>query len=128
MKQNKSSKPKHSAMTPQRSMRIKAWAFFVRYGMLLGIPLPGLVIRTFTEARCARWLGVAGGCVFFSLYYLIGYLLRWTHMYCVYQDAYHQKMTPDRVDWSKIRKTDAYGIPLIFFVIGVMLAVAALFE
>ena len=112
-------------MSPERCILIKAWAFFVRYGMLLGILLPGHVVSAFTEARWARMLGLAGGCTFFALYYLIGYLLRWTHIYCVYQNAYHQKMTPNRVDWSRIEKKDAYGIPLIFFAFGIMFAVLA---
>lgn len=116
------------AMSPRRRTLIKAWAYVVRYGMPIGGFLPALIVKAFTDSRRAMFLALGAGFSFFALYYLIGYLLRWTHMYCVYQDAYHEKMTPDRVDWSKVEKKDAWGIPLIFLAFGVMFAVLAFTE
>ena len=58
---------------------------------------------------------------------LLGYLLKWKHVYCAYQNAYHQDMTPDMVNWRKVRKSDAYGVPIIFIVLGIACVAAAVF-
>lgn len=114
------------AMSPRRIVLTKVWAYFVRYGMLLGIPLPAAIASGLNDSRAAKFLGLGAGCLVFALYYLVGYLLRWTHMYCVYQNANHQKMTPDKVNWSDIRKSDAIGVPLIFMVFGILSVIVAL--
>lgn len=68
---------------------------------------------------CIWGLLAAGiAAVFYAVYSLAGYMLRWKHIYCSYQNAYHQKMTPDHVGWSKVRKRDAYGVPAIFAAMG----------
>ena len=28
-------------------------------------------------------------------------------------------MTPDTVDWDNVKKTDAYGIPIVFMLFGI---------
>jgi len=68
-------------------------------------------------------LGMGIGAILYSLYSLVGYLCRWKHIYCSYQNAYHQKMTPDRIRWHKIKKADAYGVPIIFGALGLGLLV-----
>lgn len=65
--------------------------------------------------------GIGVGLLLYAVYSLAGYLLRWKHIYCSMQNAYHQKMTADHVDWSKIKKTDAYGVPVIFGLLGIAL-------
>ncbi len=57
----------------------------------------------------------------FSAYELIGVLCKWKHIFCSFQNAYHQKMTPKEIDWEKISKIDAYGIPCIFAIWGILL-------
>lgn len=57
----------------------------------------------------------------FSAYELIGYLCKWKHIFCSFQNAYHQKMTPDSIDWDLVSKTGAYLIPGIFALFGVIL-------
>lgn len=57
----------------------------------------------------------------FSVYELIGYLCKWKHIFCSFQNAYHRKMTPDSIDWDLVSKTDAYLIPGIFALFGVIL-------
>ena len=61
-----------------------------------------------------------------AIYDIIGYLCKWKHLYCSFQNAYHQKMTPNSIQWNKIKKSDAYGVPLVFFIIGLALLVATI--
>ena len=48
----------------------------------------------------------------FSIWSIIGYVLKWNHIFCSYQNDYHKKMTPNAVNWSKVKKRDAIGMPI----------------
>lgn len=94
---------------------IIALAFFHRYGwitvMLIGIAIwPENMIHILAVSSLA-----------FSLWSFVGYKKKWKHIYCSYQDAYHQKMTPNSIQWHKIKKSDAYGVPLIFLLFALAL-------
>ena len=58
------------------------------------------------------------GFLLLALYGLIGYKLHWKHIYCSYQKAYRKEMTPDKINWGWVKKTDAYGVPIIFCILG----------
>ena len=73
------------------------------------------------------FLLIGVGFVLYAAYSLIGYRLRWKHICCSYQNAYRKEMTPNKINWSKIKKTDAYGVPAIFAVIGVGIILCHLF-
>lgn len=100
---------------------IIALAYFHRYGWIVAMMICIVV-----------WLQqsiyiFSVGCTAYSFWSLIGYKNKWKHIYCSYQDAYHQKMTPNSSQWHKIKKRDAYGIPLMFFIIGLALLSIMLF-
>ncbi len=59
----------------------------------------------------------------FSLWSFVGYKLRWKHIYCSYQNAYRKKMTPDIIHWNFIKKRDAYGEPIIFLILGIVMLI-----
>ena len=63
----------------------------------------------------------------YAAYDLVGYLCKWKHIFCSYQNAYHQEMTPNIIDWSKIKKSDAYGIPVILGVLGIAIVLYHIF-
>ena len=83
------------------------------------------------------WIVVAFGCIavfnkkalcimgiafiLFSVWSFVGYKCKWRHIYCSYQNAYHQEMTPYTIRWHKIKKSDAYGMPIIFTILGIAL-------
>lgn len=70
---------------------------------------------------------LTAGCMIFSVWTFVGYKCKWKHIFCSYQDAYHCKMTPGEIDWDWIDKKDAYGVPLIFFVMALIGIVAIVF-
>ena len=86
-------------------------AIFHRYGWIALM----LLMMYLTKSIYAAIIS----CFVFSIWTFLGYKLRWTHIYCSYQNANREPMTPDKVNWNSVRKTDAYGIPAIFFVFGV---------
>lgn len=111
----------------QRSNRVLLLAFFLRYGLSVGLGILAVIVGRITNSGQAAVLALGVGCILMGLYELLGYLLKWKHVYCAYQNAYHQDMTPDMVNWRKVRKSDAYGVPIIFIVLGIACVAAAVF-
>ena len=104
----------------EKEKRIIALAYFHRYGWIAAMmaciaiwPKQMLLIFSVT-------------CLSFSVWSFIGYKKKWKHIYCSFQNAYRQKMTPNSIQWNKIKKSDAYGVPLVFFIIGLALLVATI--
>lgn len=92
--------------------KIIALAYFHRYGWIAAM----MVCMGFWSAQMTYIL--CAGCIIHSIWSFVGYKCKWKHIYCSYQNAYHQKMTPHCVRWHQIKKSDAYGVPLIFFTLG----------
>ena len=84
------------------------------------VPYWDTILHTFSGAMI--------GCIGFSIWSLIGYKCKWRHIYCSYQNAYHEKMTPHSIRWHKIRKSDALGVPLIFLVFGIISLLLMIFD
>lgn len=63
------------------------------------------------------WMGIL--CILLAAHDFVGYKLQWKHIFCSYQNAYRKKMTPDHICWCQVKKSDAYGLPIVFGVIGI---------
>lgn len=59
------------------------------------------------------------GFLLLAAYDLIGYKCRWKHIFCSFQNAYYKKMTPNKMNWNSVKKSDAYGMPAIFGILGI---------
>ena len=94
-------------------------AYFHRYGWI------AVVFPCWLLTNKAFILAI--GLIAYALWSLAGYLFRWKHIYCSYQNAYKIKMTPDHVDWDRIKKSDAWGLPLVFGCLGLAMLLYALF-
>ena len=99
--------------------RVIVLALFHRYAYTILFPL--LIIFIFAKNTMFLLFGV--NFILFALHSLIGYVCRWKHIYCSYQNAYKEKMTPNNICWAKIRKVDAYGIPLFFGALGLIMII-----
>ncbi len=96
---------------------VVALAYLHRYGwiatmMVLVMIMPKLKFYT---------LGICF--ILFSLWTLIGYKLKWRHIYCSLQNAYHKKMTPYSIRWSEIKKSDIYVSSVLFLIFGLMVLI-----
>jgi hypothetical protein len=104
-----------------RNISVIILAYMHRYLYpILILSVPMLLTRKGPEYVLYQGIGL----LVFAAYSLAGYLLRWKHIYCSYQNAYHQKMTPNRIRWNTIKKSDAYGCPAVFGVLGVLCILA----
>ncbi|MBE6800395.1 MAG: hypothetical protein E7529_04240 [Ruminococcaceae bacterium] len=100
-----------------RKNRIIALAYFHRYGWIVAMML---CVAIWPEHMMFI---LSFGCLAFSVWSFVGYKNKWKHIYCSFQNAYHQDMTPYNIQWAKIKKSDAYGVPLIFHILGLALLV-----
>ena len=57
----------------------------------------------------------------FAIWSFLGYIFRWKHIYCSYQNTHKMPMTPDRVNWYAVNKFEAYIVPATFLVLGIIL-------
>ena len=55
-----------------------------------------------------------------AAYNMIGYLFRWKHIYCMHQLSNRRRMTPENIQWEEMTFADAYGIPLVFTIVGLI--------
>ncbi|MBR5774532.1 MAG: hypothetical protein IKY44_06755 [Clostridia bacterium] len=101
-------------MSKRKRAKIIALAYFHRYGWI------AITIACMMLCPNQGFYICAASCIAFSLWSFVGYKLKWRHIYCSYQNAYHKKMTPHSIRWSTIKKSDLYGVPLIFFVLGLI--------
>ena len=97
------------------SMRIKVLACLHRYGWIAA-----MLGCTWIWPE-EKFLVFGMSFIAFSVWSYVGYKYKWKHIYCSYQNAYHQKMTPHAIHWQQFRKSDVYGVPLIFFIFGLAL-------
>lgn len=71
---------------------------------------------------------VAGiGCLLFALYDLVGYRLRWRHIYCYIQDGKRLEMTPNNIKWYELDNDDIFGTPAILGFVGIAFIIISLF-
>lgn len=90
--------------------RIILLAYFHRYVF----PFVMFLVPTFLLGLLGMGLGLAA----IGLVEVIGYQLRWKHIYCAWQDAKHQPMTPGDIRWHRISKGEAYGASAVLIVLG----------
>lgn len=95
-----------------------ALAYFHRYGWILLMLICAGIWNN-------KLVGIMGGfMVAVAVWSFAGYKLEWRHIYCSYQEANHQKMTPNFIRWHTVKKSDAYGVPLVFLILGIAALVA----
>ena len=108
---------KHMSKGTAKEKRIIALAYFHRYGWIAIMTGMIFLIPQYT-------LLIVGFCfIATSLWSLIGYKLKWKHIYCSHQNAHRKDMTPHHICWTHIKKSEAYGAPVISLVVGVALFV-----
>ena len=112
-------KQKSSTLPDKTYAGIIALAYFHRYGWIAAMFALVLILRE-------TLFVFAVSAIAYAVWTFVGYKCRWRHIFCSHQNAYHIKMTPERIDWEWVKKYDAYGIPIFFFVMGLVCLCAAI--
>ena len=82
---------------------------------------PLLLYLLLIFGRVAGYLPAAIGFLAFSAYQLIGYRCRWRHIFCSFQNMNREKMTPNRINWAQVSRVDAYLLPCLWAICGILL-------
>ena len=90
-------------------------AYFHRYGWIATMTGCVAIWPKYTLHILCAWF------LFFSLWSVVGYICKWKHIYCSYQNSSRQKMTPYAIHWNEMKKSEAYGVPAMCFVVSVVL-------
>ena len=98
---------------------IVALAVFHRYGWFMLM----FAVMLLTDAAPVCILSASIILIAYAAHTLIGYTLRWKHIYCSFQNANHEPMTPASVKWSEVRPSDVYFLSAFFFASGVALSI-----
>ena len=107
-----------------RNQRVRALALFCRYGIIVVI-VTGLVLCM--KLRRNYLLLIMGvGFLLLAAWNTTGYFLRWRHVYCAWQNAKKQRMTPNDIRWGTVDKREYIICVAMDAVMGVALIVAQL--
>ena len=96
-------------------------AYLDRYVYPVLILLAGLLAELFRD-RNTMLCVLALGILLDGIYNLVGYLCRWKHIYLCYQS-----MTPTRIEWERLAKKDAYGVPATLIIGGIVGILVSIF-
>ena len=110
--------------TKERNQRVRFLALFHRYGIIV------LVVATLAvcmKLRCNYLLLILGvGFLLLAMWDTAGYFLRWRHVYCAWQNAKKQRMTPNDIRWGTVDKREYFTCVVIDAVMGIALIVTQL--
>ena len=106
--------------------RVKALAYFWRYGWMVLVFVVIFILASAGFEKNLYLLSMSITFLIYGLYVLLGYALGFRHIYCMYQKAYHQEMTPNKIEWYSRKKADYYGVPAIFIIFGLIGVIATL--
>ena len=107
-------KPDHSSVTVMYIL-----AYMDRYVFPLAILAAGMLAELFWD-RDVMLFVLGLGILLDGIYNLVGYLCRFKHIYLCYQSMSHTKMTPTRIEWNRMSKKDAYGVPVVLIIVGIV--------
>ena len=110
---------KHTNNRKRSRLFIIFLAYFLRFGWVT----ISAVLIAFSKSKLQLCLVLCILCYILAAHQFLGWKHKWKHYYCFCQNCRHIKMTPDRINWSEVKKSEAYGLPLIFFVFGTIMLI-----
>ncbi len=113
-------------MSEKRKNRIILMALLYRYGGIFLILTLSILLDVLLSSKNIFLITLGIGMVLYGAYWFLGYRLQWRHVFCAYQEAILEEMTPGQCDWSRFPKKEGYGVPLILYLIGSGLIVVGL--
>ena len=117
---NRLDQPKRtSAQAPRGPMtKVEKLALLNRYVFPIVAIIGPMLVAWLLKWDVLIPLGL--GCYVFGAYQLIGYKKRWDHIYCSIQLFKKQRMTPENIQWDRVRAFDATALPIAFVVLGTL--------
>lgn len=105
-------------LSARQGRNVKVLAYGVYYGLIVAVVPLYLLGYVLYLHPYSGVLSLCFGLFLYGSYLLLGALLRFRHIYCYYQNAYHLPMTPESINWNTLKRSDYYGVPAVFMVLG----------
>lgn len=104
----------------QHNRTILFFAYFGNYILPTFLVLASLLSKLISKDDETILLCLSISLLLMAAYNMIGYLFRWKHIYCMHQLSNRRRMTPENIQWEEMTFADAYGIPLVFTIVGLI--------
>ncbi|MGD9909888.1 MAG: hypothetical protein AB7U79_04685 [Candidatus Izemoplasmatales bacterium] len=105
-------------LSKEQEKRTIIFSYLIQYGLLSLIAIIPLLYLALSHASAIPLYTLGIGLFFYGFYLMLGVLKKWRHVFCVFQSFSRKKRTPNEIYWNTLAKTDVYGIPLIFMILG----------
>lgn len=93
--------------------------FFIRYIIPFVMVLVPLIFAPVFGGTKGALIVIGILFLLYAGYLLLGYFKKWTHIFCYYQSLDRKPLTPDKVDWSKLRQGDVFIMPALHALVGI---------
>ncbi len=111
----------------KKEKNILALAYFVRYGYI-ALMFALIFIMGLLQLRTVAKYFFCIAIILDGVYYLVGRKLKFKHLYCAMQNAYHQEMTPHNSgNYPSRMERDIFLIGILFIGLGTLGILALLF-
>ena len=107
-----------------RSRRVRVLALFCRHGIIAIIVAALVVCMKLRRDYLLLIMGV--GFLLFAAWNTTGYFLRWRHVYCAWQNAKKQRMTPNDIRWGTVDRKEFFVCVALDAVMGIAAIVVQL--
>jgi hypothetical protein len=107
--------------------KIKSMSSFVKTILLLLCFIPAVIVAGITKKTDITFIAVGVGVIIYSIYFAIGILCKFRHVFCVLQSINKMPMTPNEVNWDLLTTSEKWMRPITYAVIGVIIILLAIF-
>ena len=103
-----------------------ALAYFHRFFLVLTLPSFVTSVLIFGYNPVPAVISMAVPVFLYSIYSVVGCIFKWSHIYCSYQHAAKQKMTPTYIRWNDMPFSEKYGVPMFLGIVSLMMVLAVI--
>lgn len=107
-------------LSKEQEKKVILFSNLAQYGLLSLIAIIPIVYLGISGATSVPFYLIGIGLIIYGGYLIIGVLMKYRHVYCIFQSLSKKKKTPNEVYWNTLSKTDLYGVPLIMIVLGLI--------
>ena len=111
----------------EQQEKVKSLSSFVKTILLLLCFIPAVIVAGLTKKTDVTFIAVGAGVIIYAIYFAIGILCKFRHVFCVLQSINKMPMTPNEVNWDLLTTYEKWMRPITYAVIGVVIILLAIF-
>ena len=96
------------------------FVIFLAYAHRYLYPI-ALILASFSAGKGLALPVLGAGLILLALHDVLGYRLRWRHLFCSLQNAHYQPMTPRKINWKQFKSREVYGAAAVCGILGLVM-------